>query len=352
MPWMQQKMPLSAFLIESGIKKQTSFSALGSRTEVDLSNPQCADSFLRTTGIKVENPNASHAAVHYEGEYFLLPEGGLYRATTRSGWTLPSIPEAEGYSLYIARSGELQGRTAEGVIHCNSGSAVMLNLAQIQQIASPGHSSGLGFFFSMHCMTHDLSQLLEAPVHRQLRFQSPLLPDAHVRAALASLGELIAEGLSGIAPLQNAPLAMANLLHAACFLILHNLPHNHSHALMRRPPAPAPRQIKRAVEFIMARLSAPITLADIAAHAAISVRSLQSGFRRYKEMTPMEFLRTQRLGRVREDLLDPAVPADIQHIALSWGFTHLYLFMRYYKKQFGESPHATLARRAHKWTNS
>ncbi|WP_233149230.1 helix-turn-helix transcriptional regulator [Herbaspirillum camelliae] len=349
---MQQKMPLSAFLIESRIKNQTSFSALGSSTKVDLSDPQCADTFLRTTGVKIENPNASHGAVQYEGEYFLLPEGGLYRSTTPSGWVMLSIPEAEGYSLYIPRSGELHWRAAEGLIHCRSGSAIMLDLARMQQLASLDSSSGTGFFFSMHCMTHNLSQLLEAPVHRQLRFQSPLVHDAHVLAPLASLGELIAEGLGGTAPLKNAPLAMANLLQAASYLILHNLPHNHSHALTRRPPAPAPRQIKRAVEFIMARLSAPITLADIAAHAAISVRSLQSGFRRYKEMTPMEFLRTQRLGRVREDLLDPAVPADIQHIALSWGFTHLYLFMRYYKKQFGESPQATLARRTVKWTGS
>ncbi len=343
---MQQKMPLSAFLIESRTNNQASFSALGSRTEVDLSDPRSTDAWLRTTGVKIETPDASHAAIQYESEYFLLPKGGLYRSMSTSGWAMFNAPQAEGCSLYIPRSGELHWRTAEGLSHCRNGSGIILDLAQMQQIACSGASSGLGFFFSMQGITHSLSQLLEAPVHRQLRFQSPLVHDAPVLTALGSLGDLIAEGLSGTAPLKNAPLAMANLLQAACYLILHNLPHNHSHALVRRPPAPAPRQIKRAVEFIMARLSAPITLADIAEHAAISVRSLQSGFRRYKEMTPMEFLRAQRLGRVREDLLDPAIPADIQHIALSWGFSHLYLFMRYYKKYFGESPQATLARRA------
>lgn len=340
-------MPLSAFLIESRIKKQAPIPLPGSRTEVTLSSPETNEAWLQETSAKVELPEGHHGPLHYESEYFLLPKGGAYRSSSPSGWVLHNPPEVDGYSLYIPRSGTLSWQNGADVIDCHGGSGILLDLAQaqMQQIACSSQSSGQGFFFSRHGLTLKLSMLLDAPVHRQLHFHSPLVQAPHLLAPLTSLIDIVAQGLVGAAPLKHAPLAMANLLQAASYLILHNLPHNHSDALARHPAAPAPRQIKRAVEFIIARLSAPITLVDIAQHAAISVRSLQSGFRKYRQMTPMEYLRTQRLARVREDLLDPAIPPEIPHIALSWGFTHLYLFMRYYKKQFGESPQATLGRR-------
>lgn len=94
----------------------------------------------------------------------------------------------------------------------------------------------------------------------------------------------------------NAPLALVNLQQAAAYMLLQNMPHNYSHVMVSQPPSPAPRQIKRAVEFIQARLASPISLIDIAAHSSVSVRSLQFGFRKYKGMTPMEFLARNAWG--------------------------------------------------------
>ncbi|QJP99062.1 AraC family transcriptional regulator [Herbaspirillum rubrisubalbicans Os34] len=338
-------MPLLAFLIDIHLKRQGSVTAGQASTEIKLATPNAFDEFFRETGIRVEAPTTEHSKASYEGEYFPIPVGAAYRSTSKTGWQVRHAPEASGYSLHIQRSGETSWTSAKEALYCSSGSAIIQNLEQVRQLAGSSASSDEGLFFPVQCLTRKLSHLLDAPVHKPIRFHYPLIHDPHVLAPLRSIIDIIAQGLSGKAPLIKAPLALVNLQQAAAYMILQNLPHNYSHVLASHPPAPAPRQIKRAVEFIRASLAVPISLADIAEHSAISVRSLQLGFRKYKGMTPMEFLRTQRLGRVREDLLDPSVPADVQHIALSWGFTHFYLFVRYYKKLFGESPQTTLMRR-------
>ncbi|WP_343724759.1 helix-turn-helix transcriptional regulator [Herbaspirillum huttiense] len=326
--------------------KRQGFATSGqASTEIKLVTPNAFDEFFRETGVQVEAPTTERASASYEGEYFPVPIGAAYRSTSQTGWLVRHAPEASGYSLHIQRSGETRWTSAKEVLHCSSGSAIIQNLEQVRQLAGSSDSSDEGLFFTVQCLTIKLSHLLDAPVHKPIRFHCPLINDHQVLAPLRSIIDIIAQGLSGNAPLIKAPLALVNLQQAAAYMVLQKLPHNYSPILASHPPAPAPRQIKRAVEFIRASLAAPICLNDIAEHSAISVRSLQLGFRKYKGMTPMEFLRTQRLGRVREDLLDPSVPADVQHIALSWGFTHFYLFVRYYKKLFGESPQTTLARR-------
>jgi len=338
-------MPLLAFLNEIHLKRQGSATSGRSRTEIKLSTPKALDEFFHETGVRVEALTTEQSRISYEGKYFPLPFGAAYRSISKTDWLVRHAPEASGYSLHMQRSGETSWTSAKDALHSSSGSAIIQNLEQVRQLAGSRGSSGEGLFFTVQCLTLKLSHLLDAPVHKPIRFHCPLIHDPHVLAPLRSIIDIIAQGLSGNAPLIKAPLALINLQQAAAHMVLQNLSHNYSHVLASHPPTPAPRQIKRAIEFIRASLAAPISLNDIAEHSAISARSLQLGFRKYKGMTPMEFLRTQRLERVREDLLDPSVPADVQHIALSWGFIHFYVFVRYYKKLFGESPQTTLARR-------
>ncbi|NNC00717.1 helix-turn-helix transcriptional regulator, partial [Corallococcus exiguus] len=86
-------------------------------------------------------------------------------------------------------------------------------------------------------------------------------------------------------------------------------------------------------------------LADIAAHAAVSARSLQNGFQNFRSMTPMAFLRAVRLQRAHAMLLaaDPA-SATVTGIAMSVGFNHMGEFASLYKRSFGASPSHTLWR--------
>ncbi len=121
--------------------------------------------------------------------------------------------------------------------------------------------------------------------------------------------------------------------------------HTYSEALLRPQSAAAPFYVKRAEAFIEAHFAEPLSLADIAAHAGVSARSLQNAFQSFRGMTPMAFLRTLRLKHARELLLlsDPGA-ITVTEVALRCGYNHLSEFASACRNAFGEMPRQTLAR--------
>lgn len=126
-------------------------------------------------------------------------------------------------------------------------------------------------------------------------------------------------------------------------LILERQPHNYFKEFTRMDARPLPQYINRAVDYIYANASRPMTLAMIAEAAGISIRTLNAGFRKYQDCSPMEFLKNIRLDRARA-VLAHATPADtsVTSVALNWGFNHLGRFAHDYYGRFGEYPQETL----------
>ncbi|WP_181433438.1 helix-turn-helix domain-containing protein [Curtobacterium sp. MCPF17_031] len=115
-------------------------------------------------------------------------------------------------------------------------------------------------------------------------------------------------------------------------------------------PAPAfprfpghPANVVRALDYIEAHLTEPITTADLAAAAGLSQRGLQQAFGRNDLPTPLEALREARLRRARTLLAD-ARPGEVSvaTVARQLGFVHLGRFAGYYAERFGERPSDTL----------
>lgn len=101
------------------------------------------------------------------------------------------------------------------------------------------------------------------------------------------------------------------------------------------------RKLQAALDYIAANLAAPLRLADIAAAAGISVRSLQDKFRRDLGRTPVQFIIDQRLRRAHQDLIAPlGDPLPVSAIARRWGFAHLGDFGQRYRKLYGRTPSA------------
>ncbi|MCD6732187.1 MAG: helix-turn-helix domain-containing protein, partial [Burkholderiaceae bacterium] len=71
---------------------------------------------------------------------------------------------------------------------------------------------------------------------------------------------------------------------------------------------------------------------------------LQAGFRRYRNSTPIEFVRVQRLAKAREALAGAQPGTRVTDVALGVGYFHLGRFAAEYKARYGESPSDTLAR--------
>jgi AraC family transcriptional regulator, ethanolamine operon transcriptional activator len=78
----------------------------------------------------------------------------------------------------------------------------------------------------------------------------------------------------------------------------------------------------------------------------LSPRTLQRTFQVEFGLCPQEWLRLERLNRVRDELSRSNSETSVTQVATRWGFFHLGRFSQYYRELFGEKPSETLAHRS------
>jgi len=86
------------------------------------------------------------------------------------------------------------------------------------------------------------------------------------------------------------------------------------------------------------------SLQDLCRESGMALRTMETIVRNRTGMTAFEYLRRRRLAFVRKALLTADPGTTITQVALSHGFLHLGRFSIEYRRAFGESPSATLAR--------
>lgn len=129
------------------------------------------------------------------------------------------------------------------------------------------------------------------------------------------------------------------------------------HALVALQPhdrSPAPRDdvrpasrgtLQRAMSFCEENVARPIQVADMAAAARVSVRTLQSEFRRRLDRTPLQYLREVRLAHAHGDLRAIAAgqaTGSVEEVAARWGFPERRYFTTVYARTYGRLPSETL----------
>jgi AraC-like DNA-binding protein len=179
------------------------------------------------------------------------------------------------------------------------------------------------------------------PLEERLRFELRPFSDALEQIWQRTLAYGWSSEAGGL-PLADA--AKAALDEYLLTLLLHHHPHNYSEDLAQTVPTPVPGVVRRAERFMIDNVGSPITVSDVADHLGVSLRSLQAGFRQWRETTPTAFLRRVRLQLVRDGLLRSGQEANVTIIAVRHGFSHLGRFSAQYRSAFGEDPSATLRR--------
>lgn len=273
----------------------------------------------------------------------------VVRTRTQSGASLRLSDGFDGYHLAVPRRGCGQAvhegsRRVTGVDAL--GPAGIVDRLEVGQLGYGADTDMQCFIVSSEAVNGWLSARLEAPVIRRVQFDPLVARDRSVLPALLGLAQALHDGVAESSVLRAAPLALASIQEAMVGLIVTGVPHNYSAALATAHQAVAtPRAVLRAMDFMQAYAHHPITIREIAAAAQCSVRALQIGFRRSRSCTPIDYLRTLRLQRVREDLLDPTRPASVSLVAMRWGFVHMGMLAKRYREAFGESPSVTLRTR-------
>lgn len=272
----------------------------------------------------------------------------VFGTRSRSGVVFESESSFDGYSLSSTRTGHQAVETfASDRLASVAGESLLLDSLGVTRVS---FSEGLlfrGVAIGSEALHRYMAERVPGPVGRRLVFNPTQQAHRATLQAVEALGDTLLQAQESGAALLQAPLALCSLRNSILHLLLTGVPHNYSERLQhQRQRLPAPRHVLRAMAYMQHNAGRPITMSEVAAAAAVSVRALQQGFQHFRATTPTDYLRDLRLQQVRRELLDPQAPGSVSSIALRWGFAHLGLFAARYKARYGEAPSATLRARA------
>ncbi|WP_055558143.1 helix-turn-helix transcriptional regulator [Streptomyces sp. NBRC 110028] len=140
------------------------------------------------------------------------------------------------------------------------------------------------------------------------------------------------------------PLVASTAAQHLAASVLATFPHSATERTTSDSRDAHPAMLRRALAYIDDHADGPLTVADIASAARVTVRALQYAFRRHLGTTPLAHLRQVRLSRAHHDLLnaEPEGDATVTEIAARWGFWHPGRFAALYRQTYGRSPRQTL----------
>ncbi|NJM00429.1 MAG: helix-turn-helix domain-containing protein [Synechococcaceae cyanobacterium SM2_3_2] len=135
----------------------------------------------------------------------------------------------------------------------------------------------------------------------------------------------------------------AHLLKDFISFLISAIPFQTKDLLNQFPTLKRAKLVKQAEDYMLAHLGQPITLKDICQALHVSSRPMFYGFQEMFGVSPMEYLKVQRLQRVRRSLQIAAPESNsVMGIAERYGFWSGGHFARDYKTMFGELPSETL----------
>lgn len=189
-----------------------------------------------------------------------------------------------------------------------------------------------------------LARMLGRRTDRPLAFAGAFdLTGPRGAAIRALVLHLVAEADAGRVALGHGSLMGRQIEAALMTGLLEAHRHNFTDALQRNHSADlAPRLVRQAEEHMLAHIDQPLALDDVAEAVGVSARALQYAFRRFRDTTPMAFLRQSRLERAHRDLQNARPGDTVTEIATRWGFTHFGRFSETYRARFGCTPRQTL----------
>jgi AraC-like DNA-binding protein len=176
----------------------------------------------------------------------------------------------------------------------------------------------------------------------RVEFATPVPFETPEGATLLHHAELMLAAADATGPLPDAYLT--RLRDGLIALLLESLDHSARAHFAAPPAAPSPRAVRRAEAFIEAHAHEPLTMAEIAAHAGVSLRSLQVGFRRCRGTTLSARMQSLRLARFRAALIAAQPGATVAGLAFAAGLGHLGRAAAAYRRRYGETPSETLRR--------
>ena len=254
------------------------------------------------------------------------------------------LPEDSYAVIFDLRSGLGEHRVGHRTVFVGPEFALVQSPLQPVEVRTECEYESLFIRIERYAVIEELERLLDQETRTDLTFE-PDMPMAHMGSRkLRELCDRLRRALVSTET-RSVPLSadIRQLESSFITLLLRAQPHNYRR-LLNRSTSAGGWQLAAAEEFIRANAHLPMSLGDICRAAGVNARTLQDGFRKRRDCTPMEFLRDIRMEQARSGLLHPAENTSVAGEAARWGFLHFGRFSSEYRARYGELPSQTLRR--------
>jgi AraC-like DNA-binding protein len=302
--------------------------------------------WLQKVDFRVDYPGCSADSLDVRLNGIYLP--GMYLGYAQYGSTVlvRACPARNDYWVQLPLRGHLEAAVGRHIIDCNPSCAWIASPTRndYYAIRSEAGSARLHLCLNKSAIAHQLEMLLGEPLGAPLEFAPAMNLTTGYGNSLARFVLLVATELDRAGSIYFAPATMIALEQFIFTALLMSHPHNYSAALRRLEKPIAPRDVKRAIDYMEGHLDVPIGLGDIVRASGVAGRTLFKHFNDCRGLSPMRYLRNARLDKAREALRRAEHETSVTAIAMQWGFTHMGRFSVEYRRRFGESPSQTLSR--------
>lgn len=308
--------------------------------DVDL----CRDYILSNTGTHRFEVSAPENFLSFEHQATSLGNLSINSAALQclDGFSIRKAGAASYYSFQFIQRGTCHLEGEFGHLEAGPGDVFVLDPEHIVREYWPDDCQQLLVRIDREALEHLLAEELGRRLTTRLRFQ-PVCSDPGIVGWLRQLEQTLLCGADGGAPMLADRRVSRRMEQFVSMMLLTGLRHTASAELTRSSAGPAPYYVKRAEEFIGDNFTEEIGIDDIAAAAGVSVRSIFYGFKRWRNTTPMSYLRDVRLEAARAQLRRArGARGSVSAAALAAGFGNFSQFSRMYKSRYGEKPSATL----------
>jgi AraC-like DNA-binding protein len=296
--------------------------------------------FLHARSIRLDlGPDQSAFEIRYNGLY--MPTLWLGYMGYGSAVTSRYSPVRGDCWIQLPLHGSFESSLGRERRLCNPRVGVITPAGEPHIMRSEANTARLGMAIDGGALMAQLAVLLDEPPVAPLRFEPEISFERGFGRSLARIVRCVVHELETCDDLRDPQLAKRFAEFVMTGLLLSH-PHNYSDALRRRERPIAPRDVRRALDYIHDHLGEDITLADLVRASGVPGRTLLQHFRDFKGVSPMRYVRNARLQRVREDLRAGRF-ACVGEAAARWQFTHAGRFSAEYRRRFGENPSQTFA---------
>jgi AraC-like DNA-binding protein len=320
---------------------------LGARHEVSLRSHDPAEA------------NAVAARVYHEHRLTIL---GDHRAFAMSldaaslgpvtlGWLsydtevrVDAEPHPDAYQINLVTAGQTRAYCGSHQIIATSKTGMAFRPDRPTGFAgwrTPGQM--LAIKIERHALEDALEQLLHRPVTGPIAFELALDLSRRGAADWNRLVCTLATSLFNPESLFRQSMMTGPLVEAILSGLLLSADHDLRAQLDAQARGIGPATVRRAREYIAQHAHEPLTVAQVAGWAGVSVRALQQGFQRSLGTTPHQIIQYIRLERAHDDLVNSSADeATVAGIGAKWGFPHAGRFAALYHARYDTYPSTTL----------